>query len=346
MPIKRTRPKRNAWRIRLKNGLSAERDRVEETPLDELAAFEAAIAHVEKGLPSKDSFLPGQGWVGFATRDALLHSGSVSVPMPDFVRWERGLHIAPYIRALKQNRAVLVVLLDHREARIFRYRRGRLEHLTELEADTALGDLSDIGTAKRATTRSGIRGKTATDAAQALLDQRAKELIDRLKKTVEPELRGDVHLIAGGIQAQVSAFVASLPESVRDHVMEVAGLHLEMSESELLPAVERGASEMTQQRSEEMLDEAIGLARSGGAGTLGLSDTTRAVREHRVRTLLVSEMFSRENPDLADRLIGTAAGGSGADVLMLVRRAGERLDEVGEGVGAILHYALPKAAKE
>ena len=142
---------RRAWRKRLDQGVSRVRRELEEAADGEgQAAFGEALARLDQELGKIDSFVPDRGWVGFATPERTWYASSVPVPMPDLVRWEHGVRVAPYVRALKQQRSVVLALVDSQRARIYHYRDGQLEEADGLEADTFMGDLSEVGSAKRA----------------------------------------------------------------------------------------------------------------------------------------------------------------------------------------------------
>lgn len=331
---------RDAWRLHLKQGLSEARGKLEDAAHDEGRAFDAAAELIREAIGVGDSsFLPGRGWVGFATADRLIHAETLPVPMPNLVRWEQNLRIAPYVRALKQSRPVLLVLLNQRQASIYRYRNGELEKVEELEADTFVGDLTDIGTQKRATQRSGIRGKTGTDAAQSILDTASERLVSKLISELKTENgRGEGFLVLGGIPDQVSALAHKLPKDVAERTVERPGLHFRMSKAELTSAVEEAASEMSADEQRKLLDEAIARARSDGRGCLGPEDTEQALQAQKVQTLLISTGLGERDPDYADRLVGSAFGTNGADAHLLTREPGEALDQEARGAAAILRY--------
>ncbi|KPJ76313.1 MAG: hypothetical protein AMS19_13225 [Gemmatimonas sp. SG8_23] len=95
---------RRAWRTTLDRGLAEERRRLEREAPDAVGAFESARELIEAELAQHREFMPGPAWVAFASPDGLHYADGVPVPMPDLVRWERGIRAAPYVRALKQSR--------------------------------------------------------------------------------------------------------------------------------------------------------------------------------------------------------------------------------------------------
>ncbi len=328
---------RKVWRKRLTRKVSAAREALDGDADADLEGFERALARLEEELDAHDAFLPGAGWVGFATPDRVWYAESIPVPVPDVVRWERGIRVAPYVRGLKQERPVILVLLDSRRARVFRYRNGEVEEVRDLRADTFLGDLSDVGTQKRPTHRSGIRGKTSTDAAQTFLGVGSERMLKELMETVVPEEAGDHGLVVvGGTPEMVSAAAQKAPKAVAGRLVERPSLHVEMQKTEIKEAAEEAASQATRDRQWEILDEVVNQAKAEGRACLGIEETERALLEQRVGELLLSRDFVRQNPDYADHCVG-AAFEQGADALELSGPAAERLDEEG-GIAARLRY--------
>jgi hypothetical protein len=332
---------RQAWRVRLEKGLSDERRRVEKSAGDEVEAFDAARDVIEAELRRHDQFLPVEGWVGYATPGTLHHGEGVSVPMPDLVRWERGLRAAPYVRALKQDRTVVAALADQRRARLFTYRAGEITEREDLIADLDFGDLTDATSSKRADVQagySGYRGETGTDAARRLIDRSAAQLQARLMAVVSDLAGHDGFVVLGGIPEIVSA-LARQAESLGDRVSERPAMHFDMSVAEVKAAVEEAASELTHRMQERLLTQVVDAALSGGKGSLGIQATKEALRDGRVDTLLLTRGAREREPDVIDHFVGTAFE-QGAEVEELSGDAAARLDQEGEGVGARLRYTV------
>ena len=327
---------RRTWALELEKELSRERARVETELPDQVDAFDRAKALVEDRLGRYGAFLPAKGWAGFATQDGLAYAEELPVPMPHLVRWERGLRAAPYVRALKQDRMVVAVLVDSRKARVFTYRNGELHERADLLADADIGDYRESSMSKRASMHTGTHGETGTDAAQRALEKSASELQARLVEVVRDLAGNDGFVVLGGI-AEREAAVASQLDHMSDRVTVVPSMHLGMTEAEVRAAVEEAASELSRVRQAELLDAVMDLARSGGKGALGREATEDALRGGRVDTLLLTRGFRERHPDLADHFVGTAFE-QGAAVEELSNQSAERLDDEAEGVGARLRY--------
>lgn len=337
--------KRSIWRKRFEHEVARARDSLNGGSGDDIDQFDDALDQVKGALASFDAFLPDRGWVGFATPGRIWNAESVPASMPDLVRWERGIRVAPYVRALKQDRDVITVLVDSRRSRLFRYRAGQLEEAADLRADTFLGDLSDMGVSKGAATHTGVRGSTATDAAQRYLEVGSERMMKQVVERAVAMAGERGFLVVGGSAEAQASLVSLLPKTVRSRVLEVDSLHLEMSAPEVKAAAEAAGSVLTRRLQDELLTEVVNLARSGGRGCLGPEETVRALQERRVDTLLLSRTLIRGNPDLADQCVGTAFEQQ-ADVEELSDHGAERLDSEGEGIAARLRYALPGLPEE
>jgi hypothetical protein len=330
---------RGVWRKRLDRALTDLEKSIEAGGTDDIGAFRSAADRIQEELAGVEQFLPGKGWVGFATGDRLVHAEALPVPMPDLARWEAGLRIAPYVRALKQERLVVVVLVDSRKARVFEYREGELKEVKDLIGDAVLEDFASINVSKRATGYTGVRGKTGTDAAQWSHDNETERLLKRVGQVVTERVGPEGFVVVGGVPEAIAATVHHFPPALRARTAERPSATVTLSEAEVRDLASEAASALHRSMQANLLDEVIGQARSRGKGALGGRNVEAALEEGRVDTLLLSRTFIAGNPDYADRLVGVAFEG-GADVEELSVEGAARLDVEGKGVAARLRYVL------
>lgn len=333
---------RNAWRTELEHGLDEARRGLNSAGDEESSAFDLAAGLILRELQDFDGFLPGEAFVAFATADRLCYGETVSVPMPNLVKWERGLAVAPYVRGLKQERPVLVVLLDSQRARVFSYRDGSVHEVADLRADTFVGDLSDSGMSKRSSVNSGLRGETRTDAANRVLEVASGRLVKDLAGVVEQGAGENGFVLLGGAPEMEIAAQEALPKSFGGRVLIDRSLHLEMREAEVRKAVGDAASELTKRWQADLVQQVFDQARAEGLATMGARDTEQALTEARVDMLLLSRTFTGEAPDEVDRLVVLAFAG-GAHVEEVSGAAGERLDSESEGIAARLRFRVREA---
>jgi hypothetical protein len=330
---------RSVWRKRLDQELSEAERGLEQLPPEDREGFGGAVGLLRGELKGFDAFLPGKGWVGFATPDRVLYAETVAVPMPDLVRWERGLRVAPYVRGLKQARTVVVVLIDRRRARLFEYRDGVVSELPGVVADTDVGDLTDVGVGKRGATHSGVRGQTGSDAAQRFLDAGSERMIKGLMETLETRLAGDGFLVLGGTPETISAMTQHASSYRTGRLLEQPSLHLDMSAAQVRDAAEAAASTLTRRLQGELVEDVVDQAHARGRGCLGREASEKALLEGRVDTLLLTRRFILGQPDFADHCVGAALDQQ-ADVQELSGEPADTLDREGGGIGARLRFVL------
>ncbi|MBX6364427.1 MAG: hypothetical protein IRZ00_11215 [Gemmatimonadetes bacterium] len=324
---------RRAWRIRLKQMVREIEARLAGDAA-ELKAFQEALGRLEDELSGYAGLLPERGWVGFATPERVWFAGASAAPMPDLVRWERGMHLAPYIRALKQARPVTVILADQRMARILDYRLGMLHEAERLVAEPEPRGRG-AGAAKRAATTTGVRGEPRTDAARRQAAEAWRRLLREIVATAGRAGADGLLVVAGSADA-TAAIMRALPERLADRAMEVPGLTVDASGAEIRQAVDAAASELSLRLQRRLVADVLEATAAAGRACVGPEPTERALRAGAVETLVLSRGLTRVAPELVDRLVALALG-QGAAVEEVAEVAAEALDREG-GVGARLRY--------
>ncbi len=330
---------RNRWRTALSHQLDAIRRSL---GVEERAPFEEAVSRVREELDGFEAFLPDRGFVAFATPAGLQYAEAVPLPMPDLARWESGIRAAPYVRALGRKRPVVLVLVDARRSRVFRYRDGVLEEEPGYRADTFIGDLSDAHSGKRPTTRSGVRGQTSCDAAHRYLEVSWARMARAVLGGAVRLAGDDGFLVVGGTPERVCMVRDLIPRRIESRTAEAPSLHVDMRERELLSALGDIALGMTGEYHEALLRNVRDQARAGGRACMGRALTERALAEMRVDRLLISRALVEREPDYADRLVSHAFAGS-AHVEELEGPAGDTLEREGEGLAGRLRFTVAGA---
>lgn len=329
---------RDAWRVHLEGEISRLRRSLEQAGGHDLSAFDAAWELVSRELRSDaHSSMAKRGWVAFATPDRIWYAAGVPAHMPHLVAWQRGIRAAPYVRALKQERPVLVVLVDGRRARVFEHVEGSITEAEGLIADTDLGDLSDVGMHKGSARASGVRGATSTDQGQRLREVAAERLRKELAELIGERSRDDGIVVLGGTGEAVKRLLALLPRSLEGRVAQRSSLHLEMSPAEVREEIRAAAGDLSEQGHLSLVASVVDAARAGGKGALGREGTMKALEGKRVDTLLLSRSFIQAHPAVADDAVGLAFS-QGAYVEELSGEAGGRLDREGQGLAARLRF--------
>lgn len=322
------------WRVRLRHMVATLADNQDP---EERASSEEALGRIESELSSVRGQLPRPGWVGFATPDRLLYAGPAPAPVPDLLRWDCGIHLAPYVRALKQSRVVRIVLMDQLQARIFRYRLGSLEMEATLHGEHT-AQRGDFGSSKRASTSSGTRGEARTDAAQRSKEASTERLIRDVIRRLVADQEDDALVVLGGNFEITAAVLRNLPDGQRVRAIEASELRVDATDVEIRSAAEAAASVLSARLHSDLVENVIDAARSDGRGCLGREHVERALQVGAVDMLVVSRPFSRHDPDAANLLIRSALD-QGGSVEEVGGAAGDQLDGVG-GVGARLRFPV------
>lgn len=329
---------RDAWRTRLESGIAALRRQLESSDGKSLGDFDRAWGHVGRELRSlEDAFLPHRGWVAFATAGKLHYAEGLPAAMPDLVRWEPSIRVAPYVRALKQERPVLVAVADSRRARLFEHVDGETRELDGVRADTFVGDLTDVGVRKSPARSSGQRGETSSDHAQRVLEVAAERMLKALAGLIDDRAGRHGLVVLGGTPEMVRHIADAMPKRLDGRVSERPSLSVDMSVPQIRDVVRAAAGDLSEHEHLRLVTELADAARSGALGSLGPEATEAALKEGRVDTLLLSRGFIRERPDYADRCVGAAFVQS-AEVEEVSGEAGALLDHEGNGVAARLRF--------
>ena len=327
-PAQRTR-----WRKRLDSNLDAIESTLDAVALE---SFRAARELLIEELRGFGGFLPAKGWVGFVTPLAVWHASLLPVPMPDMARWRRGPVLSPYLRAMKQNRQVMLALVDGRRARTMRYYQGHLTDLSEHRAHEFIEDLNDTNMAKRAVSHSGVRGETATDVAERILRRERDKLLEFVATRLL-SLPDDTLIILAGPTAAVSALRNRIEPRLEERTIIDKTMHMNMSLAEILGVLEPILSEHSRESQELAIAAVIDHAGPDGKSTLGLAETRSACEYGQVDQLFMTQQFIAQHEEQAEELIACTLEHNGA-IDLISDTAADRLDEIGGGVGARLRF--------
>ena len=169
-----------------------------------------------------------------------------------------------------------------------------------------MGDLYESASSRRASTHSGSRGETATDAAQRYLEVGTEKMLREVKELICDLAGSDGFVLLGGEQEALAALRPMMSSNMDSRLLENGSLWLEMSAAEVKKATAEAASELSKRRQERLLDQIVAQAYSRGKGCLGGKETVRALDSGSVDTLILSKGFVETNPDFADVCVHSA----------------------------------------
>lgn len=332
---------RRQWRQNLDNTLRDAAATLPEGDKEALAAFEGCVQYIESALALFTGAIGDVGWVGFATPAGLHYADAVPVPMPTMARWTVGPWISPYVRALKEDRAVLVALLDAHGARLLRYAHGVVEPVDVIrsrETDVPPGHMGD---APRAGFHTGVRGSTQSDKAQRERNAAVEALVETVADRLHALGAAECWTIIGGAQTTATHLESHVRHRLNDQVIMVPSLRVDASDTEI-GAMARQASSMLRNASDlGVINRVADTLAFSGHGAVGRLATTRALDELRVQRLYFTHRFLDALGADAEYAV-RAALRQGADVEEVSGEAADRLNDYG-GIAATLRYALTTA---
>ncbi len=329
---------RGAWRVKLDNSLASIRLSLHDAPHAEREAFAQACAHVHAQLARHSGALRSTGWMAYVTAEGIEHVEGLPVVMPTAVTWERGIRIAPYLRAMELYRPVVVAIVDHRQARLWRWRAEALEHVDTIRAHAVVGPFDHMGDAPPQGFHGGVRGSTGTDASQRTLREGLRRMITETAERITSLAGAEAWVVIGGTPHPSLALRQQLmrADALRERVI-TSRLHVRSSDAEIARTAAEKSRELRGNRDLAVIDDLLEGTSRGRFASTGLAATRRALRSRAVRELLVSDRFVDESSSVSERLVRSALE-QGAEVEEVTGAAAERLDATCGGVAGRLRF--------
>ncbi len=334
---------RHAWRATLTTGLREARQRIADA--NERDEFDRAAARLEESFPKPEGAWGPPGWAAFVTAEASHYVGDLPVHPSSLVVWRDGPVIAPYLRALKQHRPVIVALVDSRSARLYRYVGRQVESLEELTAPASEPSGAERITAPATGAASvpAARGAVGTDEAQRKRQSAFQRLAASLNVRIT-QLAGDSGwVVIGGTPEWAHVAAAALPRNMAARTLVVPTLAHDAHVNEIGSVAKQAATELRGAMDGVLVDQLIEDAGAGARAAVDVAAVQRALRSRAVDALLLSPQFIRRHEAEAEDLV-RAAIASGADVEVPSGVAAERLDQAVSGVAARLRFPIGEAA--
>lgn len=329
---------RRRWRQNLDNALRDAASRVPEGDKEEQGDFATCLQQIESAVAPFTGAIGDLGWVGFATPAGLRYADAVPVPMPTLARWTVGPWISPYVRALKEERVVLVALLDSQGARLLRYAHGVVEPLEVLRARETDVPPGHMGDAPREGFHTGVRGSTQSDKAQHERNAAVEALVDRVAERLDASGAAESWTLIGGSQTTATHLESAVRNRLHEQVIHVPSLRIDASDAEIA-AMARQAGSMLRNASDlGVINRVADTLAFSGHGAVGRIATTRALDELRVQRLYFTHRYLDALGAEAEYAV-RAALRQGADVEEVSGEAADRLNDYG-GIAATLRYAL------
>lgn len=325
----------------LTHEFAAIRERLAVAGRDERAAFERAAGHVEAASEQHAIDPADLGWVTFATPDGMRFQGAVPAPVGTLIRWQRGIWATPYIRALKQNRAVILAVIDAVSADVYRYHASELVHVARVDVHPHGGHADHLGALPREGFHPGTRGSSASDlASRSRIIARDRVVADVAEKISELADEHEYVVIGGTVAA--SAALRQVLSSRSKHLLVLPEIERRASVAELRQLAAAGASQLRTADDSALVDELVERTGAHGTGVAGAVATLDALAGGQVRALLLTEDFIAASTAEAERAVGLALD-SGANLEIVTGAPAAKLGRMAGGIAAQLRYVVHPA---
>lgn len=328
-----------SWRLQLDNSLDDLRTWLEGSGRDEREHLEQSIRLLNDTITSLDPNVGAPGWAAFITPERVHLAESLPVPTPTLSVWSTGLCIAPYLRAFKESRPVVVVLADSTKAALYSYQRGEIQRMEVVRANAAVEEPSHMGGPARVGYHTGTRGRTGRDAAQRTLLQGRDRMIADAADHVRDLVRDGAWILLGGTERVTARLAESLDSFASDRVLRLEGLDIHASEAEIADAARAGATQLRNTADDRRIDEIVNLAAAQGNGAVGPEASNKALENAIVRELFISNRYMADHAAEAEQVI-RAALDQDALVEEVSGPGAERLDQLG-GMAVGLRFRPP-----
>ncbi|HEX6053569.1 MAG TPA: hypothetical protein VFZ21_30075 [Gemmatimonadaceae bacterium] len=323
------------WRPELDRSLRDLRRWLLGSSHEEREQFERSVEQLAELLGPYSAGIPSPGWCAFITADTVHDAELLPVPMPTMAVWSSGMCVAPYIRALKVTRAVILVVADARWVRLYSYRGGGFAPLEAIHAHATIDAPSHMGDVPRSGFHSGVRGQTAHDAVQRAHAVGTERMLRQAEAAVVRHAAGAAKVLVGGIPGTSDRLHQALAARLPDRVVLLDSLDVNATEAELHDVAKAGASAARDADDLRTVRELIAPPEPG-LSTLGPSATRAALKQGCVRELYVTHAFIEDHTAEAEMAVREALD-QGAAIEEVSREAATELDAHG-GLGARLRY--------
>lgn len=327
-----------SWRVKLDHSLKDLRTWLADSSRTEREQFEDCAKLLEEQLAPFSRGIDAHGWVAFISRQGVRYAERLPVPMPTLAVWSTGACVAPYIRALKQTRPVVVAVVDRRKATLFSYEQGTLERKNTVHAHATAGPVSHMGDAPRVGFHPGVRGATGRDAAQRVMLKGTRRMLKQVAQDAQSLAGSDGWILTGGVPHASAELARLIADSAPGRVLNLDSLDVHASDAEIAQAAQHGASTLRDNFDLHRIDDIVQSSSAVGAVALGPAETHEALEQGRVRELYLTNSFIEDHAAGAEDAVRRALS-QGAIVEEVSRDAATRLDAHG-GMAARLRYRL------
>jgi hypothetical protein len=325
-----------AWRIGLDQDLEKLSHSLDTSLPGERQRFESCLRLLNEALAGFDRAVGSPGWAAFVTAEGIHAPQALPTRTATMAKWRTGPYLAPYFRALRESRPVVIVLADARKATIFVWRLGKLDREEVIHAHHSIEHPLHMGAPPRAGFHPGTHGATGHDMAErALLKGRDRMLADTAAR-VSALADGDAWILLGGIKRVTARLEQELEPIAPHRVLALTSLDIHASDADIATVGRVGAAELRDAFDTRRLGQIIDEAGALGLGAIGPATTKLALDQACVRDLYLTDRFLDDSVRDAEQAVRSALD-QDATVECVAGKAAELLDQHG-GVAAGLRF--------
>jgi hypothetical protein len=282
-----------------------------------------------------------EGIACFLTARGLKRIVALPFAVEPTVVWSRGVAVAPFVRALKEERPVVLAVMHGTKAIVHRYQLGSLALLESFDSAPVLTAPEQDSARVSPRFHRGVRGETGRDAVQREWGAATDRLVHHVVQQITHAAGEDAWVLVGGRRDVVHRVLSLLPPSVRRRADQAVGATPRSTQFTLIKAARLGASRLRNAADAEALGRLAEGAAARGAAAVGELAARHALEQARVQQLYVSSRFVHEHADAAEFAV-RAALEQGAKIETVSGEASIQLDAMG-GIAARLRYAMRPA---
>lgn len=331
-----------SWRLQLDHSITDLRTWLADSARADRAEFERCVERLEAELAGFEANVGAPGWAAFITADRVHEAHHLPVPTPTLAVWSTGPCLAPYVRALKENRSVVVAVVDARQAEVYRYRLGTPDRVETIRAHHVVQETAHMGASARQGFHVGTRGSTGRDAAQRSLLAGRDRMLDQAAERILELAGADGFIVLGGIRRVTTSLAGDLEAHAPGRVLTLASLDVHATVSDIASAAREAASTLRDAHDTDRVASIAGQAAAHGLGVAGSVETKWALEQNSVRELYLTHAFLEDHGADAEDAV-RAALGQDASVEEVSGDAARELDAIG-GIAASLRFRPAPAA--
>jgi len=329
-----------AWRTQLRNGLDAVLEERKEAEHDQRVALRATAKRIIERFEDGDLRPPPRGEVGFvevSEKPGVEHWWGTSAPPVADACVEYGADplVAPLVALTCHGADRGVAIVSSERVRLLRCSEGALEELEDWELSITSLDWRER---KSQSTNNPARAQGVSSSGHDQFDERLQHNRQRFlgecgKLAARAlEEHGLDQVIVFGPAKDVESFDGGFGSAKAKLALGGDGDLISVPTGKLIDVVAEAIARIDGDRDRELIERALGGAKGGSRGSLGLQETREALAEGRVGHLVLDGAIGEE----AESLI-RAAFSSSAEITVVRNGLAAPLAEAG-GVAAILRY--------